>query len=119
MVAAKKIYRKEDIVAMGKVQVNSSYTNKEGRTIGWGPKGALTYSVWEYKGGGNCHHFWMRKTYMKKGKGKIDIKSPLAPTISVNEAKRRGFKPEKNDRLVAKRPIDMPNEGFLPTNKRK
>jgi len=119
MVKAKKIYRKEDIELMGKVQVNSSYTNKDGRTIGWGPKGALTYSVWEYKGGGNCHHFWMRKTYMKKGKGKIDIKSPLAPTISVNEAKRRGFKPEKNSALVAKRPIDMPDEGFLPTNKRR
>ena len=56
---------------------------------------------------------------MKKGKGSIDIKSPLAPTISVNEARKEGFKPEVNDKLVAKRPIDMPNEGFLPTNKRR
>ena len=119
MVKAKKIYRKEDILKMGNVQVNSSYVNKDGRQVGWGPKGALTYSVWLYKGGGNCHHFWMRKTYMKKGKGNIDINSPLAPTISVNQARKAGFKPEKNDPLVAKLPIDMPNNGFLPTNKRK
>ena len=119
MVKAKKIYRKEDIEMMSDIQVNSSYTNKDGRVIGWGPKGALTYSIWFYKGGGACHHFWMRKTYMKKGKGSIDIKSPLAPTISVNKAIKEGFKPEKNNALVAKRPIDMPNDGFLPTNKRR
>jgi hypothetical protein len=109
MVAAKKIYRKEDIEMMSKQSVNA----------GWGPRGADTYSIWFYKGGGACHHFWMRKTYMKKGKGSIDINSPLAPTVSVNQAKKAGFKPEKNSELVAKRPIDMPNEGFLPTNKRR
>ena len=109
MVKAKKIYRKEDIEMMSKQAVNA----------GWGSRGADTYSIWFYKGGGACHHFWMRKTYMKKGKGSIDIKSPLAPTISVNKAIKQGFKPEKNSPLVAKRPIDMPNEGFLPTNKRR
>ena len=110
MVKAKKIYRKEDIELMGTRAVNP----------GWGAKGADTYSIWLYKGGGACHHFWMRKTYMFTLDSKrIDVKSPLAPTISVNEAKRKGFKPEVNDKLVAKRPIDMPNEGFLPTNKRR
>ena len=110
MIKAKKIYRKEDIELMSTRAVNP----------GWGPKGADTYSIWKYKGGGACHHFWMRKTYMFTLDSKrIDVKSPLAPTISVNEAKRKGFKPEVNDKLVAKRPIDMPNEGFLPTNKRR
>ncbi len=109
MVKSKKIYRKEDIEQMGNQAVNP----------GWGPEGADTYSIWLYKGGGACHHFWMRKTYMQKGKGNIDVKSPLAPTISVNKAIKAGFKPEKNNELVAKRPIDMPNEGFLPTNKRR
>jgi len=110
MVAAKKIYRKEDIELMGQRAVNP----------GWGPRGADTYSIWLYKGGGACHHFWMRKTYMYTLDSKrIDVKSPKAPLISVNEAKRKGFKPEVNDKLVATRPIDMPNEGFLPTNKRR
>ena len=110
MVDAKKLYRKEDIEQMGYKAVNP----------GWGAKGADTYSIWFYKGGGACHHFWMRKTYMFTLDSKrIDVKSPTAPSISVNEAKRKGFKPEKNNSLVAKRPIDMPNEGFLPTNKRR
>ena len=109
MVAAKKIYRKEDIEMMSKQAVNA----------GWGPRGADTYSIWLYKGGGNCHHYFVRKTYMKKGKGSIDINSPLAPKISVAEAKRKGFRPEKNNPLVGRKPINMPNEGFLPTNKRR
>ena len=119
MIKAKKIYRKEDIELMSTRAVNP----------GWGAEGADTYSIWLhkggertdlYKGGGACHHFWMRKTYMFTLDSKrIDVKSPLAPTISVNEAKRKGFKPEVNDKLVATRPIDMPNEGFLPTNKRR
>ena len=110
MVDAKKLYRKEDIEQMGYKAVNP----------GWGAKGADTYSIWFYKGGGACHHYWMRKTYMFTLDSKrIDVKSPTAPSISVNEAKRKGFKPEKNNSLVAKRPIDMPNEGFLPTNKRR
>ena len=105
MVSAKKIYRKEDIIMMGSKAVNS----------GWGLDGADTYSIWLYKGGGDCHHFWMRKTYMQKGKS-IDINSPLVPTISVNKAKKEGFKPEINAKDVSKRPVDMPNNGFV--NKR-
>ena len=87
---------------------------------GWGPKGSnSTYDIWLYKGGGSCHHFWMRKTYMRKGKGNIDINSPLAPKVSVAEAIRKGFKPQKNDPLVGTKPKNMPNQGFLPTNKRR
>jgi hypothetical protein len=82
---------------------------------GWGLDGADTYSIWLYKGGGDCHHYWMRKTYMQKGKS-IDINSPLVPTISVNKAKKEGFKPEINAKDVSKRPVDMPNNGFV--NKR-
>ena len=56
------------------------------------------YSIWEYKGGGACHHYWARKTYMYTPKDKrIDVKSPNAPKISVAEARRKGFRPEKNN----------------------
>ena len=101
MVAAKKIYRKEDIIQMGNQSVNA----------GWGLGGANTYSIWEFKGGGSCHHFWMRKTYMAKGV-EPDTKNPKAE-VSVNKAKKEGFTPEKNDSNVAKRPTDMPNNGFV------
>ena len=107
MVSAAKIYRKEDIIQMGEQPVNK----------GWGPKGSTsTYSIWEFKGGGSCHHFWMRKTYMAKGVTP-DAKNPRAE-VSVNKAKKEGFIPEKNESNVAKRPTDMDYDGFLPTNKR-
>jgi len=102
MVAAKKIYRKEDIQQMSQRAVNA----------GWGLNGADTYDIWLYKGGGDCHHYWMRKTYMQKGSG-VDVNSPNAPTISVNEAKKKGFKPQVNEKEVAMRPTDMPNNGFV------
>jgi hypothetical protein len=103
MVAAKKIYRKEDIQQMSQKAVNA----------GWGLSGADTYDIWLYKGGGDCHHFWMRKTYMAKGKNlKPSIGNPNAE-VSVNQAKKEGFKPEVNAKEVAMRPTDMPNNGFV------
>jgi len=103
MVAAKKIYRKEDIISMGDRAVNK----------GWGLNGADTYSIWFYKGGGDCHHFWMRKTYKAKNPDvKPDVGNPKAE-VSVNQAKKKGFTPEKNDKKVAQRPTDMPNNGFV------
>ena len=106
MVNAAKIYRKEDIDRMSTMPVNK----------GWGLNGADTYDIWLYKGGGDCHHFWMRKTYRAKKKGvKPSVGNPNAE-VSVNKAKKEGFKPEVNAKEVAKRPTDMPNNGFV--NKR-
>ena len=68
-----------------------------------------------YKGGGDCHHFWMRKTY--RAKTTPDANNPRSE-VSVNKAKKDGFKPEKNSPKVAMLPTDMPNNGFLPSNKR-
>ena len=113
MVKAKKIYRKEDIDRMSKTYLGDGYTNNEGKTVGWGKGGALTFDRWLYKGGGDCHHFWMRKTYKAKSKNlKPDVGNPNAE-VSVNKAKKEGFKPEVNDKKVAMRPTDMPNNGFV------
>ena len=103
MVKAKKIYRKEDIDMMSQKAVNP----------GWGLNGADTYDIWLYKGGGDCHHFWMRKTYKAKTKNlKPDVGNPNAE-VSVNKARKEGFKPEVNAKEVATRPTDMPNNGFV------
>ena len=101
MVAASKVYRKEDIIRMGSLPVNP----------GWGPGGSDTYSIWLYKGGGGCHHKWMRKTYVKKGSD-VDVNSPLAEIISTAEARRRGDR-TVNEPQVSVKPKDMPNKGFL------
>ena len=111
MLAAGKIYRKEDILSMDKKAVNA----------GWGPNGADTYSVWFYKGGGSCQHFWMRQVYFRKrnAQGEFLPSDGISndETVSVNEARKEGFTPEKNDNKVAKRPRDMKNRGFLKPKK--
>ena len=101
MVKEAKLYRKEDIIKMGEMPVNE----------GWGPEGADTYDIWLFKGGGSCRHFWMRKTYMAADVAP-DVKNPNSE-VSVNEARKKGLKPVKNDPKVAKRTRDQKNRGFL------
>ena len=103
MTAANKIYRKEDIQLMSKQVVNE----------GWGPRGANTYDIWLYKGGGACHHRWNKRVYASfEGVG-IDVNSPNAKIIAGKKAEQYGYV-VKNPSLVSTRPIDMPNKGFLP-----
>lgn len=107
MILADKLYRKEDIMAMNNKAVNA----------GWGPYGADTYSVWLYKGGGNCHHVWQKELYISaKGFG-LDLNNPNVRKKAWNLAEKAGYK-VRNNYLVEKRPIDMPYNGFLPTNPR-
>jgi len=97
MVNAKKVYRKEDIVAMEKIVVNE----------GFGKGGSDKYSIWLYKGGARCHHKWFRKTYVRK-----DGAKGLGTEITTTEARKRGFKPEANAQKVPVAPNDMPYKGY-------
>ena len=102
MTRAKKIYRKEDILQMTNRPVNR----------GWGPKGAATYSIWLYKGGGNCHHYWSRivyKTSLRNAKSSISDKQIISSAKALSE----GFTLKRNSGLVAKAPKRMKNNGFL------
>ena len=94
MVTAKKVYRKEDIVAMGNKSVNS----------GFGKGGSNTYSIWLYKGGARCHHKWFRKTYQ--------IKDGKKSQITSGQAKSKGFKAPKNAQKVPVAPNDMKYKGY-------
>jgi hypothetical protein len=105
MTDANKIYRKEDILRMSEQAVNK----------GWGPRGADTYSIWLYKGGGACHHRWNKRVYASFSGVNIDVNSPKARQIASRKAAEYGYV-IKNEELVSKRPIDMPNKGFLPKN---
>lgn len=58
----------------------------------------------------------MRNVYFRKQEnGKFLPNDGLDNDIkvSVNKARKKGFKPEQNPSEVAKRPIDMPNQGRL------
>ncbi len=104
MTQANKVYRKEDIIRMESESVNK----------GFGAKGADNYSIWLYKGGGACHHKWVRETYLRKS----DVNSPIAKKFmkefKPSVARKLGEIVPVNDKRVYTRPIDMPNKGFLP-----
>jgi len=103
MIEAKKIYRKEDILQMNNRPVNE----------GWGPRGADTYNIWFYKGGGNCHHRWNKQVYAAFEGKAIDVNDPNLKRIAVRKAEKFGYV-VKNDPKVSTLPKDMPNNGFLP-----
>lgn len=96
MVATKKIYRKEDIIALTNKPVNA----------GFGVKGAATYSIWLYKGGARCHHKWFRKTYM------ITEGIKKRTEVTTKEARSKGFRAPVNEQLVPVAPNDMQYKGF-------
>jgi hypothetical protein len=99
MMAAGKVYRKEDIIRMGSRGVNK----------GWGLNGADNYSIWKFKGGGNCHHRWYRRIYLQAG-----LKpSSVDKIVSTTKARSLGFRPETNEQEVPVAPKRMPKNGFV------
>ena len=100
MIRVNKLYRKEDIIAMGKQIVNA----------GWGLSGADTYDIWLYKGGGGCHHKWKRETYEFTGKGKASVGK--SDDISTGKAEREGYR-VRNPKEVSMMPKDMDDNGFV------
>ena len=99
MTSSNKIYRKEDIIAMGRRAVNP----------GWGKGGANTYSIWKWKGGALCKHKWFRIILVQEGKRPKNTDKIITST----EAKSRGVKLPRNAKEVSVAPHDMPNHGFV------
>ena len=87
MTNANKIYRKEDIIAMGTKAVNP----------GWGEYGANTYSIWKFKGGALCKHKWFRIILVQEGNRPKNSDK----IISSTEARSRGVKLPRNAKEVS------------------
>ena len=86
------VFRKEDINMMSFRGVNKELGHKQRR-----------YSLFKFKGGKNCHHYWQRLIFKKKDR------------VSEDEALRDGYKAPNNPDEVPIRPVDMPNRGAYPT----
>jgi uncharacterized protein YegJ (DUF2314 family) len=100
MLAAKKLYRKEDIDRMFKL-------NKE-----FSPKGSKAgYDKFIWKGGSYCHHFWLRQIYKTKLGIDVSTKIKDAELIGYTKARSEGFTAKKNDKRVAMAPKRMPRQG--------
>lgn len=104
MISAGKVYRKEDIVLASDKKVNP----------GWGPNGIDTYDILKYKGGGNCNHFWQRKIYLKRNNEYITVQKAQQMIKDIKELTGNNVSlPESGEPLSTKKPINMPNQGFL------
>jgi hypothetical protein len=103
------VWRYEDIQEMSTAGVNGQFAEQ----------GKTTYNIFRYKGGVNCHHFWMRAIYKRKRQGGKFLPNDGMENevkIAVRKAEREGFSPM--DTTVgyqdAKRPMkDFPNGGRL------
>ena len=111
MLRMNKVYRKEDIMQMRSKPVNK----------GWGKEGADMYSIWLYKGGGSCRHFWQREVFAQFKDAGLDIKNPnvksKATDSAIKKLEKYGYYTNKgkmmNGDQVAKRPREMTNRGFI------
>jgi len=103
MTGQNKLYRKEDILNMTTKAVNP----------GFGKGGANTYSIWLYKGGPQCFHFWSRRIFKTTIGESKTTKIEDADMIGYTKAKSEGFTAKKNDKLVATPPRKMKNNGYV------
>jgi hypothetical protein len=101
MMRASKVYRKEDIYRLSDQGVNSSHGHK-----------GQAYDIFKFKGGVNCHHKWLRQTYVSASKG-ASIGSQKTTQVSTNKARKFGYR-VTNPKEVAMMPKDMPNSGHHP-----
>jgi len=98
--SAGKVFRYEDIEAMGSAGVNGQFA----------PEGQSTYDIFAWKGGVYCHHFWKRQIYFRKrdANGKILPNDGLKNDIRVANVP---FVPQKGFESIA--PIKTPTRGSL------
>ena len=93
------VFRKEDINMMSFRGINKELGHK-----------GQNYSLFKYKGGVNCHHYWELKEYKKKVSDNN--------LVSEQEAIKDGLKEPKNAPEVEIAPKDMANRGHHPNYKK-
>jgi len=110
MIASDKIYRKEDLVNANSQDLNPGFGHK-GYDYLEGVDGS--YSLFLYKGGPQCRHYWLRRIYKTSLR---NAKQPIkdAEVISYTKAMSEGFTVKRNDRLVAIPPQRMKDHGYYP-----
>jgi hypothetical protein len=108
MVSAGRTYRKEDITLAGSKGVNK----------GFGPKGADNYSIWLYKGGVNCNHFWMRKIYLRRNNKQISVNEARKMILDLDPADRPMARWQENEPQVAQTASESNNYWSLTPNYR-
>ena len=102
------VYRKEDIDQASFQGVNNSFGHK-----------GQNYSLFKYKGGVNCGHYWSENLYRlkKKTDGSYYEDKSLASSEEVNKIPKTYIPKGKEYETAKVAPKDMPNNGHHPNYK--
>jgi hypothetical protein len=98
------VYRKEDIDQASFQGINNEFGHK-----------GQNYSLFEYKGGVNCGHFWSENLYRLKSKTDGTPYEDKALSSSEQVSSIDGYNPDPSGWSNAQiAPADMPNSGHHP-----
>jgi len=101
------VYRKEDIDQASFQGINNSFGHK-----------GQNYSLFEFKGGVNCGHYWNENLYRLKTKTDGTPYEDKSLSSSEEVSSIAGYNPNpKGWENAQKAPIDMPNRGHHPNYK--
>lgn len=101
------VYRYEDITQASFRGVNKSFGHN-----------GQNYSLFKYKGGVNCGHFWAQNLYRRKTKTNGEPYKDKALSSSEEVDKIKGYNPKPQGTKESKiAPKDMPNNGHHPNYK--
>ena len=112
MMSAKRVYRREDIVGPN---WPASLGGASARAVnpGFGPNGTDTYDLLLYKGGPNCRHRWVRRTYLRKNNKRVSVNRARDIIRRLPEDVRRANTIPTQDPRISQIPATMPNNGYL------
>ncbi len=112
MMSANRVYRREDIVG---ANWPASLGGASARAVnpGFGPNGTDTYDLLLYKGGPNCRHRWVRRTYLKRNNKRVSVNRARDIINRLPEDVRRANQLPTQDPRISQIPAAMPNNGYL------
>ena len=112
MMKSGRVYRREDIVGPN---WPSSLGGASARAVnpGFGPNGTDTYDLLLYKGGPNCRHRWIRRTYLRKNNKRVSVNRARQIINELPVIERQGNQIPVQDPRISQMPATMPNQGYL------
>jgi hypothetical protein len=112
MMSSQRVYRREDIVG---ANWPASLGGASARAVnpGFGPNGTDTYDLLLYKGGPNCKHRWIRRTYLKRNNQRVSVNRARQIISQLPEPQRRANQIPTQDPRISQIPATMPNNGYL------
>ena len=112
MMSAKRVYRREDIVG---ANWPATLGGASARAVnpGFGPNGTDTYDLLLYKGGPNCRHRWVRRTYLKRNNKRVSVAEARRIINALPYEESQANQLPTQDPRISQYPATMPNNGYL------